>query len=324
MMRSWKAIGGFFLAGILAVPTWANTGLNANPPQPGTLNYIEGQASIGSQALDSKSVGSAELQAGQVLATQNGKAEILLTPGVFLRIDNNSVVRMDSPGLADTTLTLQQGRALVEVAEIRKENDISIRVNGVSVRLLKKGLYEFSASTNEIRVFDGKAEVMSGDRNIEIGGGHALAFNDPQMKTHGFDKKASEDEFYRWASLRSSYLAEANVDAARIYMAGGSGWYGPGWYWDPWFTSYTWIPGAGILWSPFGWGFYSPFEVYSAPYFRYYGGYRHFGPGYRAPAFAARSGAGFAPHGFEGGGMRGGGGFHGGAGGGSHGGGGHR
>ena len=27
------------------------------------------------------------------------------------------------------------------------------------------------------------------------------------------------DDFYRWASLRSSYLAEANVDQARRYAA---------------------------------------------------------------------------------------------------------
>src|ERR1700757_3697827 len=99
MMRSWwQTVGGFFLAGLLAAPAWADT----NRGQPGTLNYIEGQASIGSHIVDSKSVGTAEIQPGQVLETQNGKAEILLTPGVFLRLDDNSAVQMDSPGLATT------------------------------------------------------------------------------------------------------------------------------------------------------------------------------------------------------------------------------
>src|SRR4051812_19976766 len=112
MMRSlWKVIGGSFLAGVLAIPAWSST----NPPRPGALNYVEGNASINSQIVDSKSVGSATLDAGQVLSTENGKAEILLTPGIFLRIDRNSAVRMDSPGLANTALTLEQGRALVEV-----------------------------------------------------------------------------------------------------------------------------------------------------------------------------------------------------------------
>ena len=54
---------------------------------------------------------------------------------------------------------------------------------------------------------------------------------------------------------------------ARQYYAGGPGWYGPGWYWDPWFWSYTWLPGDGIFYSPFGWGFYSPWYVGYAPYY---------------------------------------------------------
>jgi hypothetical protein len=320
MQSWWKAISGVFLAGVLAVPMWARVNPGATG-RPGTLNYIEGQVAIGSQVLDSKAVGSVQLDAGQVLTTQNGEAEILLTPGVFLRLDSNSAIQMVNPGLADTALTLQSGRALVEVAEIFKENHLAIGLNGVNTLLSKKGLYEFDASANQIRVFDGKAEILTSDRKVEISGGHELALSDPQWKTHGFDKKASEGEFYRWASLRSSYLAEANIDAARVYSAGGPGFYGTGWYWDPFYTAYTWIPGDGIFWSPFGWGYYSPFAVYAAPGFGFGGYYRHFGPGYRAPAVVARPGisGGFGARGFSGGVRSGG--F---AGGGFHGGGGHR
>lgn len=64
----------------------------------------------------------------------------------------------------------------------------------------------------------------------------------------------------------------------------------------------TFIRGDGIFYGPFGWGFYSPWLVYEAPYFAYgypfgYGPYhRHFG-GYRPlytprdhpPGSAARS-----------------------------------
>jgi hypothetical protein len=133
--------------------------------------------------------------------------------------------------------------------------------------------------------------------------GHQLTLNAPgKLKAQKFDKKASTDDFYRWASLRSSYLAEANVDAARRYAgspgfdAGGwyaNGWYGNGWYWDPSFAAYTFIPGDGIFYDPFGWGFYSPWLAYGAPYFGYgfgygygRGYYHHFGPGYH-PLYAA-------------------------------------
>lgn len=106
-------------AAILALV--CGTALAANTAVPGTLNYVEGQASIGQQTLNSKSVGQAEMQPGQVLETQNGKAEVLLTPGVFLRLDDGSAAKMISPDLSDTEVGLQKGRAMIEVDEIHKE-----------------------------------------------------------------------------------------------------------------------------------------------------------------------------------------------------------
>jgi hypothetical protein len=76
---------GFLLAAILAAPAWAGD-TSTRTAVPGTLNYVEGQVSIGDQALDSKSIGAAQLQPGDLLNTEQGKAEILLTPGVFLRV----------------------------------------------------------------------------------------------------------------------------------------------------------------------------------------------------------------------------------------------
>ena len=80
MARCKIIAGAFFLVALLSVPAWSDT--DNRQAVPGTLNYVEGQASIGDQTLDSKSIGVAELGNGQVLETKNGKAEILLTPGV--------------------------------------------------------------------------------------------------------------------------------------------------------------------------------------------------------------------------------------------------
>jgi hypothetical protein len=285
MKYSWsKVVGGIFLAALGLSSAWAS-----EPPQPGTVNYIEGQVAIGAQALSENSVGSAKLAAGQSLSTESGRAEILLTPGILLRVDDNSSIQMVSPGLADTIMTLNKGRAMVEVAEIRPQNNVRIGENGSSTQLLKAGLYSFDANRGVIRVFDGKAVVELAGRRIEVTEGHQLDLNAAgKLKAQKFDKSASTDEFYRWASLRASYLAEANVDAARRY-AGATGWSpsiwaGDGWYWNPWFDAYTLIPGDGIFYDPFGWGFYSPWFAFGAPYFGYgYGGFRHFGPGYHAP-----------------------------------------
>src|ERR1700733_10553573 len=97
----------------LAALCGAAFGQGANPARPGTLNYVEGQASIDGRQVSSRSVGTAELQPGQYLATADGKAEILLTPGVFLRLDNNSTVKMIKPDLTHTEVLLERGRASV-------------------------------------------------------------------------------------------------------------------------------------------------------------------------------------------------------------------
>ena len=317
----------FLLAAVLTAPAWG-----ADTALPGTLNYIEGQASVGDQTLTSKSIGSVELQPGQSLSTGNGKAEILLTPGVFLRVGDNSTVKMVSSNLTNTEADLVKGQATVEVAEIHPYNMLRIGENGATTQMMKNGFYAFDADHDQVRVLKGEANVQYDDQNVQVKGERVLDLSTSgRLKTTKFDKNVYEtSDLYRFSYLRSQYLAEANVDVARNYYAGGPGWYGAGWYWNPWFAGYTWIPGDGILYSPFGWGFYSPWYVGYAPYYgfgyrRGFGYYEHYYSGrvLAAPvprmnmgrAFAAspqaRGSFGVAGPAFHGGGFAGGG-FHGG------------
>ncbi len=280
-------LAGFALAAVLSMPAWAT-----RTATPGTMNYVEGDAAIGSLTLDSKSIGSAEVQPGQSLDTENGKAEMLLTPGVFLRAGDNSSVKLISPSLIDTRVAVVKGEAMIEVAELHPENDIRVMEDGISTRLVKTGVYDFDANHNQVRVFAGQADVQDGDRQVKVKSGHEVALNSGEVtKARKFNEdQAKESDLYRWSSLRSSYLAEANMDAARTYAVNGwygPGWMGAGWYWDPWFASYTFIPGGGFLYSPFGWGFYSPLWAYRMPFYGGFGYFHHFGAGYH-PVFADR------------------------------------
>jgi hypothetical protein len=271
-LARWKTVAGScFLAAILSVPAWGSYADNRQSAVPGTLNYVEGQALMGDQSLDSRAIGSATLKAGEVLETRDGKAEILLTPGVYLRVGSNSSVKMISGNLTNTEVALNQGEAMLEVDQIYQQNSIRISQPGATTRVVKTGLYDFDAANQQVRVFDGKADVTAGDHETTVKGGHEVALNtDGKIKAQGFDKKDVErsDDLYRWSSLRSEYLSEANVDTARLYVANGwygPGWWGPGWYWDPWYSGFTFVPGAGLFYNPFGWGFYSPLLVYRAP-----------------------------------------------------------
>jgi hypothetical protein len=282
----WTLSAIFFLAAILSAPSSLLADTNSASAVPGTLNYVEGNASIGSEALNSKSIGSAQLQPGQSLGTQTGKAEVLLTPGVFLRVGDDSSVKMISPSLTNTEVAIQKGEAIVEVDEIHPENDLRFTADGTTATLRKNGLYDFDVNQGELRVFDGEASLENEGKSVTVKGGHELALSaNAPLKTRKFNKKDYEEsDLYRWSSLRSAYMAEANVNAAGLYVDNGfgpwgPGWWGAGWYWDPWFAGFTFIPGDGIFYSPFGWGFYSPWWVYSAPYYGYLdrpGYYHHF------------------------------------------------
>ncbi len=283
-MRNHQLMGfsKILLAVMISVPAWA---YDTRPDEavPGTLNYVEGTVSLGSQALNSKLIGKAELRVGQSLTTRTGKAEILLTPGVFLRVSSNTSVNMISSSLMDTGVRLDRGHAMVEVAEIHPENDIYVTTDGETTRLLKTGLYDFDLKQEQLRVFDGKARIQYANRHVDVKGGREVSLLDTeQHKARKFDKKAYYGGgLYRWSSLRSAYVAESNVGAAAAYAnygwgPWGFGWWGSGWYWDPWFDGFTFIPGDGIFYSPFGWGFYSPWCVDEAPFF---GGYGYPGSG---------------------------------------------
>ncbi|HEY1901799.1 MAG TPA: hypothetical protein VGG56_05175 [Terracidiphilus sp.] len=297
---------------------------NAAQAQPGAVNYVEGAAQLDGRPLNRRDVGRASIDPGSVLATEAGKAEVLLTPGVFLRLDDHSAVKMISPDLTKTQIEVVQGRAAVEVDQIFPQNDLEIIDAGVATQLLKPGFYEFNANQPTALVFAGKAEVREGDgRYKEIKDHHEMALaQNVKEKSVNFDARDAQDEFYNWSSLRSQYLSEANGQIAGQY-AGVEG-FNPGWYWDPYMWDYTFI-GMGPYWSPFGFGFYPPWGWYGGYWGGGFFGGRYYGRGFRGgvrsgSAFHGSVGGGFHGGGFRGGGFGGGGGFHGGGGGG----GGHR
>jgi hypothetical protein len=204
---------------------WLRTGTNrdmqnqspqnqsAHAARPGAISYVEGDAAIDNQPLNPDAVGSVELQKGQVLTTQAGKVEILLTPGVFLRVADNSTVKMVSPDLANTEVELDKGRAMVEVTDISKTTIIRADQNGASMQLLKKGLYDCDADHNQVRVFKGKVDVFLNSQKIGLGDNRGLTLTGGgKLKAQSFDERQYTDDFCRWPALRSGYLAEAGTD----------------------------------------------------------------------------------------------------------------
>jgi len=323
LKRSGLLGAGLFLAAMLApAQTQGRIG------QIGTINYIEGQVSVGGQPVAATQVGELVVAPGSVLQTADGKAEMLLTPGVFLRLDSNSSVKMVSPSITKTTVELLQGKAMLEAAQVEKENHLDVVDHGANTVIEKRGIYEFNANDPMVAVYDGKAQVRQEDRTQDVGKGKEVALaRNPDMKTQAFDRN-NEDDLYQWSKLRSEYVSEANMSSAQTIVVNNPWWwYGTGWYWNPWFDSWAFVPGGGFLYSPFGFGFYSPvyWRTYAPVFYRpglgfvarpgfgFHGGVVSH-PAAVAPAFRGGAAGGFrgAP---IGGGVHGGamgGGFHGG------------
>jgi hypothetical protein len=247
--------------------------MEGRPITPGSLNNIA-------------------LQTQETISTTDGRAEVLLTPGVFLRLGENSSVQMVSPNLTHVEVRLDRGRANVEVDQIYKQNTILIDLPNGQTQLLKNGLYTFDVGNSTVRVFDGEANVFPG-RNLQaevkpvtVKAGHQLVLTGDQDKVQRFDKDKAQDDLYKWSSLRSQYLGTANLHLASAY-AGAASFY-PGWYWAGGLYGYTWLPANGLFWNPYGFGFYSPYYLYSGGpiygygrgFYGYRGGYVYRGSGY--------------------------------------------
>lgn len=240
-----------------------------NSIRPGEVNYIEGQVALNGSNLESNLSGSTVIQPGDDLSTGQGYAEVLLTPGAFLRIGHDSEIRLASTGLVDTRVTLVRGSALLEAADVVKGATLDIALGNNTAQIQDKGLYAFDAAHQTVKVLDGKLKVMNAsDKSATLRKGDQviLSSNQPLKKRDFNTKSAEADPLYVWSKVRSHDEAEATMNVADE-VANGGGWYGPGWYWSPVWDFYAFAPGWGYLGGPFGWNYYSPVFLYG------YGGY---------------------------------------------------
>jgi len=274
------------LVALFALPAvWADV----PTARVGTLEYVEGSVSIDGRAVAGNQGQLPILGNGQSLGTAGGHAEMLLTPGVFLRLDKGSKAQLENASLTDTRLRLEQGAAMLEVDNLHKDNLIRVDLGPGTVKVLKDGLYRFEAEPPRVLVVKGQAEALGDDREWKAGKHHQISFS-PGPAVAKYDSVPGDD-LTRWSRLRSEYETEASVASAQYVIDSGWGMGYPYWFWNPWFDTWTWFPAHGWFLNPYGFGYFSPMAVYSYFPMRYYGP--------RAYGFAPRVGLG--ARGFRGG-----------------------
>ena len=221
--------------------SWATaTAQNAISAKAGLVQVADGEVLVNDNPIQNKIAVFTDLKAGDVLRTGEGRTELLLTPGAFLRMGDNSRLRMVSTRLSDVRLEVVQGEALVEITEVVGDNAINVRLGNAEFELTRGGLFAFDADAVRLRVYKGEATaVLPGDKNGRVKEGRQLTFTGNAWTQSGFDAKET-DALYRWSQRRAEDVAVANVSAARqsgnsfdsysdpIYGAAGYGYGGYG------------------------------------------------------------------------------------------------
>jgi len=249
----------------------------------GTIAKAEGKVYLGDQVVEESLTKFPDIKENGVVRTEDGRAEVLLTPGIILHLGENSSFRLITNRLIDTRLELLTGSAVVDAEEIAKDTNLTVVCKDGTVVLSKAGHYRFDAEPGRIRVFAGVADVQVGGQHIEVAAGKMLGLTGDTASVEKFDKNDT-DSLDNWARRRGEIMALANVSAAKsLYNSYASVGSGGLWSWNPYFGMYTYIPGSGRFCDPYyGYCYWSPSTV-SRVYYQ------------PPPAFFNNGGGGYSP-----------------------------
>ena len=244
----------------------------------GGVNAVSGTVTVKRRAGSDAQLLSPKdaLNSGDLVQTgSDGRVEVLLNPGSYLRVMENSEFELADASLDGLRLRLLRGSAIIEAATA-DDVEILIQVETPQTRIaiVKGGLYRLNVgaqSGTELLVRKGRAEVggqplvVKGGRKVLVGAGRPL-------EALKFDKK-DQDEFDNWSKERAETLAQANRKLSRrsfvsLYSSmdydywsrfEGRGRYGF-WLFNPLVGMYTFVP------FYFGWG--SPYgRSYSSSFY---------------------------------------------------------
>jgi hypothetical protein len=192
----------------------------------GVVHYFEGAVSLSGQPLESRLGKFANMADGAELRTAQGRAEVLLTPGVVLRLDQNSAIRMLSNSLADTRVEVLAGSAIVDVGELAPDAGLTLLQGGRQITFSQVGLYRFDSVPPRLSVGEGEAQVADGSSSkLTVERGSAVALDGAVAADVLADRSApsvdqTPDSLDNWSRGREDSISADNAIAANIQDPG--------------------------------------------------------------------------------------------------------
>jgi hypothetical protein len=237
----------------------------------GAVNTVAGRVMVTRQGQEPQLLSSSDdLASKDVVTTGNtSNAEILLNPGSYLRLADNSEFQFEDISLDHLNLRLTKGSAIVEATGVA-DMDLGIKIAtpNATFTIIRSGIYRVNVEqgASELSVYKGRAsygsnatEVLKGGNSVRLSNGVEELGKVPKEK----------DAFELWSKQRAQLLAKANERLSQRMLNGYLTTHG----WDSW----LWGPRSFGLWtfsSLSGCYTFLPFYYgWSSPYGHYYGSY---------------------------------------------------
>jgi len=170
----------------------------------GIVQYTQGSVFLDGNPLLLLPGGYVQMKERQSLQTKHGYVELLLAPNVYLRLGENSSLRLDCSRVDDVQLDMQHGSALMESVEATRGSRTRVRISTSIVEIKKAGLYRLDADSGELRVYGGAALAMNGSKRRRVKSDGMVRL-DGKLTATKFDANAS-DALHKWAGTRSFIL----------------------------------------------------------------------------------------------------------------------
>src|SRR6266404_1430749 len=151
-----------------------------------------------------------DLTSGDIVTTRGGsRVEVLLNPGSYLRVTENSEFELTDNSLNNLQLKFIKGSAIVEATgtdDLRLQ--IGVLTKQTRFTIVRRGVYRINVFPDSTELLVQKGRVLVDGQGI-IKGGTKASFRNGSSFTAKLTKK-DRDEFDDWSKERGEFLARAN------------------------------------------------------------------------------------------------------------------
>jgi hypothetical protein len=232
--------------------------------KPGGVGYIEGMVGIVRKSGPSgRLLKGDNVEIGDRVSTAtDGRAEILLNPGSYLRVGGGSAFEFKTTSLDDLQIRLDRGNAIFEVFA-GNGFFVTVATPRAKFKLINSGIFRLDVDSDgggTLSVWKGRAQVGRTEAGI-IKEGRAVTVSGSKVAIAKFDR-GNGDSLDQWSKTRGKQLAKVTSNLKRRELRNSLLSSYNGRQWGMYDSFGLWILDrftGSYCFLPFGYGWYSPY-----------------------------------------------------------------